>query len=333
MSVNWPLYEKLLGNGLYTDRRSVVIEEAVRSFVTGIVDDPAYQDSALVDGTTTPIIASRKSTLECSIKAAPETDIHIGDMVECFDETWIVVELYIDKVGIINGVMWLCNNVIRFQNRTPAINVRHCVVDDGTYSKKSADPDAYVPTNTYKIYLTIDEATKMLFVDKRLAFGQIYSALGEQILEVYKVIGMDVKSKNFGAGSHLMVLTVQRDVYNATTDSLTDNLCDVFTANGDTVTPVVSGSCSIIGRDVARLGVTRKYIAKFTDVNGAETQAVAIWSLTVPNGVNAMKDGNEVVIEVPLDEALVGETINITLTDSKGLFGTYEKKVQVITVG
>lgn len=333
MSVNWPLYEKLLGNGLYTDRRGVVIEEAVQSFVTGMVDDPAYQESALVDGAVTPIIASRNSTLECSIKAAPETDIHIGDMVECFNEIWIVVELYVDKVGIINGVMWLCNNVIRFQNRTPAINARHCVVDDGTYSKKSTDPDAFVLTNTYKIYLTIDEATKMLFVDKRLAFGQIYSALGKQILEVYKVIGMDVKSKNFGAGSHLMVLTVQRDVYNATTDSLTENLCDVFTANGDTATPVVSGSCSIIGRDVARLGVTRKYIAKFTDVNGAETQAVAMWSITAPDGVNVINGGNEVTIEVPLDEALVGETINITLTDSEGLFGTYEKKVQVITVG
>ena len=333
MSVNWPLYEKLLGNGLYTDRRGVVIEEAVQSFVTGMVDDPAYQESALVDGAVSPIIASRNSTFECSIKAAPETDIHIGDMVECFNEMWIVVELYVDKVGIINGVMWLCNNVIRFQNRTPAINARHCVVDDGTYSKKSTDPDAFVLTNTYKIYLTIDEATKMLFVDKRLAFGQIYSALGEQILEVYKVIGIDVKSKNFGAGSHLMVLTVQRDVYNATTDSLTDNLCDVFTANGDTATPVVSGSCSIIGRDVARLGVTRKYIAKFTDINGAETQAVAMWAITAPDDVNVVKGGNEVTIEVPLDEALVGETINITLTDSEGLFGTYEKKVQVITVG
>ena len=86
-------------------------------------------------------------------------------------------------------------------------------------------------------------------------------------------------------------------------------------------------------RDVARRGVTRKYVAKFTDVNGAEVQAVAAWSISVPDGVSVIKGGNEVTVEVPLDEALVGETITITLTDSEGLFGTSEKKVQVITVG
>ena len=74
-------------------------------------------------------------------------------------------------------------------------------------------------------------------------------------------------------------------------------------------------------------------VAKFTDVNGAEVQAVAAWSISVPDGVSVIKGGNEVTVEVPLDEALVGETITITLTDSEGLFGTYEKKVQVITVG
>ena len=333
MAVNWPLYEALLGNGMYTDRRGVVIEEAVQSFVTGMVDDPAYQAEARVDGTTTPIIASRKSTIHCDIKAAPETDIHIGDMVECFGETWIVVELYVDKVGIINGVMWLCNDIIRFQNRSIAVISRYCVVDDGTYSKKSTDPDAYVMNNTYSIYLTIDEATRKLYVDKRLAFGKIYSASGDEILEVYKVIGMDIKSKNFGEGSHLMVLTVQRDVYDAHADSLEDNLCDVFTTN-DEHTPAVTGSCSVVGRDVVRLGVTRTYVAKFTDVDGNEVNGVtAIWNIEAPSSVKCSVNGNEVIVEVPLDEKLVGEIITIHVKDSEARFGAYEKKAQVITVG
>ena len=334
MGVNWPLYEKLLGNGLAANRREVAIDESVNAFVSGMVDDPAYQENATVDGETTPIIASRKSTIMCTIKAPPSTDIHIGDMVECFNEHWIVVELYVDKVGIINGEMWLCNNILRFQNRSIAVISRHCVVDDGTYSKKSSDPDAFVMANTYKIYITIDDATKKLFVDKRLAFGQIYSADGEEILEVYKIIGMDVKSKNFGEGSHLMVLTVQRDVYDPQVDSLSENICNIFTDNGDTAHPEVAGSCVIVGRDVARLGTSRKYTATFTDASGVVVTTVTpVWSINAPDGITYNAFGTECTIKVPLDEKYVGEMITIIVSDAEGVFGTYEKKVQVITVG
>lgn len=334
MGVNWPLYEKLLGNGMATNRREVAIDESVNAFVNGMVDDPAYQENATVDGEKTPIVASRKSTIMCAIKAPPSTDLHIGDMVECFNEHWIVVELYVDKVGIINGEMWLCNNVLRFQNRSIAVISRHCVIDNGTYSKKSSDPDAFVMANTYKIYITIDDATKKLFVDKRLAFGQIYSADGEEILEVYKVIGMDVKSKNFGAGSHLMVLTVQRDVYDPQVDSLSENICNIFVNNGDNANPQVTGSCVIVGRDTVRLGTSRKYTAIFTDASGAiSTNATPVWSITVPDGITYNASGFECSIKIPLDEKYVGEAVIISLSDSENVFGSYEKKVQVITVG
>ena len=334
MGVNWPLYEKLLSNGSAVSRREVVINDSVNAFVSGMVDDPAYQEDATVDGEKTPIIASRKSTTACAIKAPPSTDLHIGDMVECFNEHWIVVELYIDKVGIINGEMWLCNNILRFQNRSTAVISRHCVVDDGTYSKKSSDPDAFVMSNTYKIYITIDEATKKLFVDKRLAFGQIYSADGEEILEVYKIIGIDVKSRNFGEGSHLMVLTVQRDVYDAQVDSLSENICDIFVDNGDSTNPKTTGSCVIVGRDTARLGSSRKYTAAFTDANGEVVTTVnPVWTVTAPDGVTHNASNTECAIAIPLDEKYVGEIITITVSDAEGVFGTYDKKVQVITVG
>ena len=334
MGVNWPLYEKLLSNGSAVSRREVVINDTVNAFVSGMVDDPAYQEDATVDGEKTPIIASRKSTTACAIKAPPSTDLHIGDMVECFNEHWIVVELYIDKVGIINGEMWLCNNILRFQNRSTAVISRHCVVDDGTYSKKSSDPDAFVMSNTYKIYITIDEATKKLFVDKRLAFGQIYSADGEEILEVYKIIGMDVKSRNFGEGSHLMVLTVQRDVYDAQVDSLSENICNIFVDNGDNANPKTTGSCVIVGRDTARLGSSRKYTAAFTDANGEVVTTVnPVWTVMAPDGVTHNASNTECAIAIPLDEKYVGEIITITVSDAEGVFGTYDKKVQVITVG
>ena len=334
MSVNWSLYDRCLTNGAASSKREVSIGESVNIFISGMTGDPAYQENAIVEGETTPILASRKSPVSCIIKAPPETDIHIGDMVECFGEQWIVVELYADQMGIINGEMWLCNETLRFQNRTAEIITRHCVIDDGTYSKKSTDPAAFVMTNTYKIYMTIDDATSKLFVDKRLALGQIYAADGSMILEVYKIIGIDLKSKNFGAGSHLMVLTVQRDVYDPDVDSIEKNVANIVKGEADSSSSQAFGSCVITGRDTIRLGTTRKYIVTFADANGLSLMGVVpVWVVTSPDGISYVASGNECAIEVPLEERYVGETITISVSDSEKLFGSYEKKVQVITVG
>ena len=335
MAVDWTLYERFLGiGGKAADAREVAIDGAVNVFIDGVVNDPAYQKDAIVGGEATPIVAARTSTIKCSIKAVPGTDIHIGDMVECLGENWIVVELYIDKVGIINGEMWLCNDTINFQNHSPAVNTRYCVVDDGTYSKKSSDPDAFVMANTYKIYITIDNATERLHVDKRLGFGEIYSHDGEKILEVYKIVGMDLKSKNYGAGSHLMVLTVQRDVYNAESDSITDNICDVFKEDTATVVPALTGSCLISGKTSARIGTTRKYTATYTDINGSVVDGIeSVWDIVAPVGVTYSTDNGVCSVNIPLDGNIVGETIIVRVSDKDGKYGCFEQKVQVITVG
>lgn len=331
--MNWALYEMLLGNGSSPDVRSVTMANSLNAFATSIVNDPAYQADATVEGVITPLAVTPKSTISCSIKAIPETNIHIGDVVDCFGKAWVVVELYTDKVGLINGTMWLCNNVIRFQNRTSEIHEVSCVVDDGTYSKRSSDSDAYVMTNTYRIYMPINDATRRLYVDKRLAFGQIFSSLGEEILEVYKIVGIDLKSKNFGDGSHLMTLTMQRDVYNPQADSLIENICDYIADDGDAGT-ANTGSCNIVGRDSIRLGASRTYTAQFIDETGNDANdAIAVWSVFAPDGVLYESGGNSLKVTVPLSEDLVGESISIMLADAEGIYGTYEKKVQVTAVG
>lgn len=330
---NWVLYDTLLGNGDIKSTGELAAEQAAEIFINGIVNDPAYQEDAVVNGETTPIVASRNSSIKCSIKAVPGTDIHIGDMVECLDEDWVVAELYIDKVGIISGEMWLCNDTIRFQNHSPSVNTRRCVVDSGAYSK-TTDSDAFIMENTYKMYLTIDEATRLLYVDKRLSLGRIYSSSGDLILEAYKIIGMDLKSKNFGEGSHLMVLTLQRDVYNPEADSYEDNLCDVYRENESIMTPATKGSCAISGRDSIRIGTTRKYTVVYNNVLGEQMNDIASeWNITAPAAVKYTISDNACIIDIPLDETIVGEEIMISVSDVSGAYGVCEKKVQVVTVG
>lgn len=335
MQGDWTLWERLLTyDGAEGSSQEVAIDEAIDAFIEGITSDPAYQPDALVEGTETPIVASRVSALECKIKAVPGTEIHIGDLVECLDEKWLVMDLYIDKIGIINGTMWICNDTIHFQNNSAPVHTRNCIIDDGSYSRKTSDPIAYVPVNTYKLYLSIDAETKLLFIDKRLAFGVIYDQYGKEILEVYKTIGIDKKSRNLGEGSHLMMLTMQRDVYHENVDSIALNLCDVYVPPEEASVPQTTGSCVISGRDAIRIGTTRKYHAVFTDAQGVVDASVTpIWTVAAPTGVVYEEANGVVSIPVPLLESLIGAEITITVTSAGGLYGTYEKKVQVVTVG
>lgn len=333
MNVDWGLYETLLGNGEYSSKREVAAKEAAQSFVTGMRDDPAYQEFSVVDGAIIPIIADRTSSFACSLKAEPKADIHIGDVVECLDETWVVVDLYTDKLGVVNGTMWMCNTCVQFQNGTPYVNSRFFVVDNGTYSKNTSDPDVVASSNTYKAYMSIDVATEKLHVDKRISLGKTFNAAGEEILEVYKIIGVDNKSKNFGQGSHLMVLTLQRDVYNAHTDNIALGVCDVVDAYQES-TPNDSGSCVIEGRDYVRIGTSRRLTARFIDQNGAATSTpTPLWELDAPDGVSISVDGATCNVTAELNDLLVGEEFVVRLSDISGLYGECELRGQVITVG
>lgn len=334
MPVNWPLYERLLTNGRSTTGRDVAIQEALNALLGGMVDDPAYQSDALINGTNVPILANRESTTEATIKAPPLANLRIGDIIECLGETWLVIDLFTDKIGVINGKMWICNNVINFQNRTSTIHSRHCVIDDGSYTTRSSNSEVYVPASTYKMYISIDEETRQLYVDKRLALGVIFNGSGDQILEVYKITGIDMKSKNFGVGSHLALITLQRDVFDAGADDISKEICNIILSEDDIPSSNVAGYCDISGKDTIRIGRSRSYPVEFYTANGQAVQGIeAQWNVEAPQGVVVDVSGNECIVNVPLEPNLVGAVIELTVSDAEGLYGILTKKVQVIPVG
>lgn len=331
--VEWDLYERLLGNGVYANKTQMAIQQAVNVLSQGMMEDPAYQGDAMINGVSTPLLASRTSSLTCTIKVFPDSNIHIGDLVKCLGATWIVEELYTDKLGFIRGEMWICNQVINFYNSSPVLHSTPCVVNNGTYYRDSNNAIAFMPANMYEIHMSINSETRQLFIDKRLSLGVIFSPTGEEVLEVCRVVGIDMKSKNCGDGSHLMVLTVQRDVYDQHTDSIKDNVCDVFAQGESVVIPDEAGNCMISGGDTLRIGISRSYTASFVDMQGNIADVIAQWTVNVPDGVEYRIDGNICIIRTPLDDKYVGQLITLSIADGAGLYGTCEKKVRVITIG
>ena len=334
MAVDWGLYARLLGSDDAGGTREQTIQSSVDSYAEGLTEDPAYQKDAVVNGVTTPIAVTRTSTIKCGIKALPGTGLHIGDIVQCLGETWIVTELYVDKIGIIDGVMWMCNGTIRFQNNNPTIYVRPCVIDDGSYSKRTSTQAVFAESNTYTLYVSIDAQTERLYVDKRLAFGTIYNRFGEKILETYKIGDIDHRSQNYGAGSHLMLVGVQRDVYNPQTDDIDLLICDVFKeSDADVTTETPIGQCSILGSETIRIGTKRRFRAELVNSLGEAFETEAVWNVTAPYGIEYLPDNNECEISVPLQYDLIGSTILIELRDVNNELGAATKSVGVIAVG
>jgi len=328
---DWKLYEVMLNNGAKPQsKRDMIVEQAVSTFESGISDDPAYQKDATVNGVPCPIVASPTSKIECDIKASTDSGLKIGDMVFCCDDNWIVVDCYSDKVGLINGKMWRCNHLMRFQTQSTKIHERYCVIDDGSYSKRTTDSDAYVMTNSYVVYISLDDDTKKLHIDKRLSVGVIFSADGNEVLEVYKIIGADIKSHNFGEGSHILVLTLQRDVYHSECDSIEYGICDVVEA--EEAHDESNRYIKVSGKDTIRVGTKRKYsIALYEDEKVLTDDILVTWNVSVPSSVKYEIRENICEIEVPLKEALIGETLEINVSAES--YGACKKKVQVVSVG
>ncbi len=332
MAIDWELYEELVNGGTVSGGSSPT-SQATGAYEEGLLNDPGYQPNATVNGEVQPIVVKRESSIDAGTISFSGTTLHIGDLIHVYDADWIVTECYVDTLGLTQAVIWLCNATISFQNRTNEIFVRPCIIDDGSYSKRS-DPTAYIPTNTYKVFMSMDEATVKMFIDKRLGFGTIYNSEGNQVLEVYKIVGIDLKSKNFGEGSHLMQMLVQRDVYNAETDSLELNLCDVYSEPNNTETEAGSGTCTISGLNQIRIGTKRVYTASFINSDGSAAENVTpVWDVAAPLGVTSSVSDGKCIISVPLNGQLIGQEIAVSLSDQDGTFGSIEKTVEVKGIG
>lgn len=313
----------------------------------------AKQEDATVNGVPQPIIATRKETNKASVTLLPGDGMNIGDLVYVFKEYWICMELYTDEYGITYAEIWMCNWLIRYQDHALNIIEKYAIMDNGLYSR--ADGKAIPVTDNYfTCYVSMDEESDALFVDKRLAIDTILDSQGNPILEVGKIVWLDTKSRNFGEGSHLLMFGLEDDLYNKENDSLEYLICDYREKDGedgepeeggeepappeepDEPTPGGEGYLYIEGRDTIRIGTSRTYSVKAVDPDGntIEISTGVTWDAPgLPSGVSITPSGTDLLLTIPLDDDLVGGVISMTCSDDGGAYASAKKEVEVITVG
>lgn len=264
------------------------------------------------------VVTPTNTRYKYNIEAFPDEQLYAGDVIECFGETWIVIETSVANPIQITGTMWLCNHKFRFQNHSSKIIERWGVLDSGVFSTtKKGNEELQYKDVQYKIFLPLDEDTSKMYIDKRLATSTItYNEFGDPILDVYSITRVDPISRNYGKGSHLLVLNVRNAAnYNKETDNLEEYICDYIAPTGDE-SENTSGSevettipemkkYKIEGRAKIPIGGTRIYKAITDD------DTVCEWNIQSDIEIESEINGNELKITVPDNDDLVGKTIII----------------------
>lgn len=308
-------------------------DSARKTLIDAFKNGAAYHPSALRNGVSQPIIATRSNTRKCRLTVMPEDIMCIGDLIYVFNEYWICMELYEDEFEITHGELWLCNQVFKYQDLNGKIIKKHAIIDDGSYSKGS-DKAIPVTNNTFTCYVSMDEDSKTLCVDKRLAIDTIYETNGKSILDVGKICWVDTKSKNFGKGSHLLAFGLKDDLYSEERDNIDLMICDYL--------PVVPNEESIAtlfieGRETIRIGTGRSYKVSAIKENGEGTLEGFIpnWSLeSSVDGVSfTANDDYSITLSVALDDALIGSILTLVCADESGTYPAVTKEIEVISIG
>lgn len=307
------------------------INKTIDDFERLVVDNPSYQPDCTRNGEPQRFLITRSETLyRCEIVAFPGEELYPGDVIECFGENWICYQTSIGNPIQITGTIWLCNHLFRWQNNTSDIIERWGVLDSGVYSTtKTSGYEVNTPDVQYKIYLPLDEDTKKLYVDKRIATNIRYDANMKKILEVYKLTRVDPTSQAYGKGAHLLLLNARSDDYIAGIDNINERICN-YIKEDTFIDPPDDGDLTqstIVGRSTIIIGTSRKYTSSM------DAGAKPVWSIS-PDDQNIIltvnDDDNSAMISVSDNEEIIGTQITLYVHDENNLYQDAEMKVEVI---
>lgn len=333
MAVDWSAYERYIGvNGDTKRERSITRER--ESFRKHAVRNAAYRPDAMRNGSPQELLAIRSDVqYKYTVVAFPGDDLFVGDILEFEGEHWIVQETRVAGAFYTSGIAWLCNHLFRFQNGTSTIYERWGVLDSGVYSTTQAGSlKVRYPDKQFRIYLPYDDATKKIYVDKRIAVDTMYDKRGNEILEVYTVTGRNRVARSYGTGAHLLILECRGggDFYRGI-DNVEEIICDYIEPGTEPPVIETTPHCEIMSGEILRTGGRLKATALFYDAHDELAEGIVpIWGVTAPTGVVYSVDEAGVLTLTARDAAeLIGEEVVIALSEASGDYLPCTREVEV----
>ena len=330
-------YFRAIQNGIGVNSSAEAkVRDAKEQLKRELTSSVNYVYNSTRNGALQPMVITSSDVMyKCDIEALPDDELYPGDLVEAIGEKWVVSATKRTNPFQILGIGWLCNYEFRFQNGASEIKTCWGVMDSGVYSTtKTGDATVQTTDKQFKIYLPLNDDTKYLYVDKRLAIGTKYNEHGEEILDVYQITGRNVVARSYGQGAHLLILEIRSAEYSASTDSMEYMVCDYVTPATPTPVPTDVPYCTVMGRNKIYAGTSRTYQATFYNAAGVEVPGVeAVWQLSPISDVSYVTDGNTLTVTVSDVDSVVGATIPISAADAGGVYTAGTLSVEVVSVG
>lgn len=313
--------------------QDLIVQDAKTRLVNELIPSIGYKANATRNGVLQPIVLTTgKVPYKSTIVAIPNDPLFVGDMIVVGNDRWLVVETSNTNPIQVTGTAWLCNQLFKFQNGATTIVEKYGVFDDGTYSQSSDDQIVTLDSKT-GFYLSYDNDTKFIFVDKRLATDVVYNKSAESELLCWSVTAVNPKSKNYGAGSHLLELSVASSAYDPTKDNISNMVCDYISSSGGGSTGELLPCSITTARSTIGTGRSYTYAVTFYKADGVtvDDTAVAVWAVNPDiTGVTSTPNGNSIKISVASNDDLVGSTFVLSVTASNGLYNTVTYNVEVV---
>lgn len=243
----------------------------------------------------------------------------VGDYVKWANTMWIVMNADSDDELYVDGELYQCNYLLKWQDASGKIIERWTHVDNASAynTGKYYYDEVTLASNQMMVYLPIDEDTYYVGRDMRVYCD--YTKKGVR----YKIARVDAVSKTHGEidtvgknGLEYIILTEDVEHHSSDNDEL--QICDYFEPK--TIEPPEKESEKIVSSidytsDFIKIGSPRVFTAYFMNDADEEKDITAQWYIESDYDIDSEIDGNSITLSCSNTDA-IGSKIKLKIINT-----------------
>lgn len=291
--------------------RERIVNTAKEDIAKNLYDHPNLRDVRLGTNSNKTdrkiVVISTKDPNVKQLSSLPGEFFLAGQYVGFADEHWLIDKADVDDEMYVDGQMTLCPNTLKFQDSQGNILSYPYFVENPL---PHLDSNKLITTSssTRKIKLPFDEHTRSFYIDKRF-MGEVFNG----VPQCFKIIDLNAETEK-----GLLVVTQEKDEFNADTDNVELGICNYFEPY---VKPNLNVAVEIQYSGKAEIrtgGSSKKFTAIFKDGEGnILSDVVADWEVIPMLAFidNVSYEINENIISISADDVygIIGTDIKLLI--------------------
>lgn len=296
----------------------------------------------MVNGSPQELIINKVTgnRFQRTIITRPSQTIRAGDIVDCLDRKWIVLEVDPDQTIYTEALMQQCNVILRWlSKKTRKVIERYGWSENVTkYSSGVRDSNVIQRTEfQVKVRVSLDNETALLKRDQRFLLdldnNEYDTCLMSGHPDAYILTNRDIftRASYYGKDTGKVVeLTLSESMFNAETDNAELMIADYWESTHSdsrclSANILYKGNCALSSN-----GNFKKFTAEFRDSNNEVVDVQPEWLVVAKQEyidyLVYEQDGNDIKIKIQDDGNMIGEKVVISLSDTDH---TVEHKIEL----